>query len=74
MTSKEGVEWHLYGDIRWLAPAVWVEFVGFFGPCGVLVLNAKIPVDQPDPFDWVARNVPLRRLFPAERSDAAVQQ
>ena len=72
--SKGGVEWHLYGDTRWPAPAVYAEFVGYFGPCGVLVLNAEIPAGEPEPFDWVAGNVPLQQLFPAERSEAAIQQ
>jgi len=72
--GRDGVEWHLYGDTRWAAPAVYAEFSGYFGPCGILVLNAQIPKDEREPFDWLAENVPLQRLFPAERSDAAVQQ
>src|SRR5690349_3680667 len=54
VTTKEGLQWHLYGDTRWQAPRVWVEFVGCFGPCGVLVLNTEIPTDETDPFGWVA--------------------
>ena len=54
VVGKEGVEWHLYGDTKWPAPAVWVEFVGRFGPCGILVLSAAIPAGEPESFDWAA--------------------
>lgn len=74
VTRVEGVEWHLYGDTRWQAPTVWVEFVGYFGPCGILVMNAGIPTDENDPLGWLAKNVPLQQLFPSERSDAAVRE
>jgi hypothetical protein len=74
VVGKEGVEWHLYGDTKWPAPAVWVEFVGRFGPCGILVLSAAIPAGEPESFDWAARNAPLQHIFPAERGAAAIQQ
>jgi hypothetical protein len=74
VVSKEEVEWHLYGDTRWPAPAVYVEFSGYFGPYGVLVLNTEIPANEREPLDWAAGNVPLQQLFPAERSETAIRQ
>jgi len=73
-TSQEGVQWHLYGDARWRESAVWVEFVGYFGPVGILTLLAEIPVNESDPFEWAASNLPIQHLFPSERSEMAIQQ
>jgi hypothetical protein len=76
--GRNGVEWHLYGDTRWPASSVWIEFCtspgGYRGRSGVLVMHTKIPANPPDAIDWAARNNPLRQLFPHERSEEAIQQ
>ena len=71
---KEGTEWHLYGDTRWPAPNIYIEFNGFFGQCGLLVMRVEIADVISNPFDWVAENVPLQEIFPSERSTKAVSQ
>jgi hypothetical protein len=76
--SKEGTDWHLYGDTCWPSPNAWVEFdtapIGFHGGSGVLVLNDEIPEEEPDPIGWLAANCPLMQIFPEERSKMAINQ
>ena len=71
-----GLEWHLYGDVRWPSLSSWVEFDtslgGFPGYSGVLVLNYEIPEDESDPLSWIAHNGPLQYLFPDERGAGVI--
>lgn len=75
---QKGLNWHEYGDTRWWDSEVWLEFdtacAGFPGPCGVLILCAEVPADDPDPFHWIANNCPLQWLFTEERSKVAIAQ
>lgn len=75
---EKGLDWHLYGDTRWPSLSSWVEINtapgGFTGHGGDLVITYEIPDDEPDPFEWIARNGPLSHVFPKERSDAVVAQ
>jgi len=76
-TRMPGVDWHLYGDARWPAPAAWVEFPlthhSFLDRGGVLVLHEKLPAKLAQPFDWIAENHPLRRILPAIGSVSMIQ-
>jgi len=75
ITRKPGVEWHLYGDVRWPAESAWIEFplanLGLAESGGVLTLLQEIPDDDPNPFWWAAENHPLAKLLPAMRSEKA---
>lgn len=77
ITGADGREWHMYGDARWMSPAVWVEFPlsfgGESGHCGVLVLNEKIPAKEKDPLAWCAQNNPLSHILPNERGSDVVR-
>jgi len=78
LIGQPGTEWQLYGDTRWPAPAVWIEFCtspgGYLGSCGVLVMHAHIPNDTKDPLNWVAHNNPLQQIFPPERLEEKAMQ
>ena len=74
---KAGRDWHLYGDTRWPATAVWVEFPfdseGFDGFCGILVLRTEIPIAEVDGFGWAAKNCPLLQIMPSARGEDSIQ-
>ena len=76
ITRRPGVEWHLYGDVRWPAQSSWIEFplanLDLTESGGVLTLLQEIPDNESEPFGWVAENHPLAQLLPAMRSEKAV--
>lgn len=78
LVPNEGGLWHTYGDTRWLAAAVWVEFPmppgRFSGHAGVLVMTAAIPQREEDPLAWVAANNPLVALLPEFRGEASIEK
>ena len=77
VTRTPGGEWHLYGDTRWPAPSTWVEFplmnYSAHRSGGIFVLCARIPTDEPNPFEWAAANHPLSQLLPAMRFPATIE-